>query len=147
MISATLANQALIMLEPPKKHTVTCDTLLADFTAQSLTLRSPSASPVTSRAMTFGARAHNGVGANGGGGGGGGWLEAKTPLHHMALGSPEAPDYFRLGAGMSQQRRQTSRWKEDWEELELLVGFLCFVCLWVGLLNLVCRAKARLGRW
>ncbi|KAF8186819.1 hypothetical protein BJ912DRAFT_1022739 [Pholiota molesta] len=73
----TLANQALVMLEPPKKHALTCDTLLAEFTAQSLTLRSPSASP--------------------------------------------APDYFRLGAGMSQQRRQTSRWKEDWEELELLV--------------------------
>jgi translation initiation factor 2-alpha kinase 4 len=133
LISTTLANQALVMLEPPKKHALTCDTLLAEFTAQSLTLRSPSASPVTSRALTFSARAHNGF-ANGGGGGG-------------LAASPEAPDYFRLGAGMSQQRRQTSRWKEDWEELELLVRHCVGVLFVLSVELWFCRAKARLGRW
>ncbi|KAG7440064.1 Serine/threonine-protein kinase [Guyanagaster necrorhizus] len=40
--------------------------------------------------------------------------EPKTPLHASVSGSPEF-DYFR-----GPTYRQASRWKEDWEELELL---------------------------
>ncbi len=71
--------------------------------------------------MTFGGRALNGYGPGNGG------LEPKTPRHNTQMGSPDGTDYFRLGAfgmSMAQQRKQTSRWKEDWEELELLVRSL-----------------------
>ncbi|KAF9482948.1 hypothetical protein BDN70DRAFT_828321 [Pholiota conissans] len=112
-ILSTLANTAMIMLEPPKKPAVTCESLLAEFTL----LNSPTASPNTSRAMTFGGRSSNAYG-NGGGG-----LEPKTPMRHF-MGSPETPNYTRMALGMgmtpSSQKRHTSRWKEDWEELELL---------------------------
>ena len=40
-------------------------------------------------------------------------LKTPTPLH---FGSPEGSDYFRLVP----KPKHTSRWKEDWEELELL---------------------------
>ena len=49
-------------------------------------------------------------------------LDPKTPLPFQ-FGSPEGPDSFRLHM-QSPRAKQTSRWKEDWEELELLVGFL-----------------------
>ena len=37
-------------------------------------------------------------------------------LESFQFGSPETPDYFR----MAMQTKHASRWKEDWEELELL---------------------------
>lgn len=42
--------------------------------------------------------------------------EPKTPMHGSMTGSPET-DYFRVPGP-----RHASRWKEDWEELELLVS-------------------------
>jgi eukaryotic translation initiation factor 2-alpha kinase 4 len=44
--------------------------------------------------------------------------DPKTPVPQSYGSSPEV-DYFRAPI---QRRQQTSRWKEDWEELELLVG-------------------------
>lgn len=124
MISSALANHAILMLEPPKRVSVSCEALLADPLMQGSMSHSPTSSPITARAMTFGGRSINAYG-NGNGNGG---LEPKTPMHLMPFGSPEGGDYFRMGLGMSmsmtQQRKQTSRWKEDWEELELLVRIL-----------------------
>lgn len=115
-ISSALANHVLLMLEPPKKVVPSCESLLADPLLHVPASHSPSSSPVTSRAMTFGGRTLNGYGPGNGG------LEPKTPMHHAHMGSPDGTDYFRMGAmSMTQQRKQTSRWKEDWEELELLV--------------------------
>lgn len=42
----------------------------------------------------------------------------KTPMYHPPNGSPET-EYFRAPPPRT---RHTSRWKEDWEELELLVS-------------------------
>ncbi|KAF9561509.1 other/PEK/GCN2 protein kinase [Agrocybe pediades] len=42
--------------------------------------------------------------------------KAVTPNLNFQFGSPEGPDYFRL----TPRAKQVSRWKEDWEELELL---------------------------
>jgi hypothetical protein len=44
--------------------------------------------------------------------------DPKTPVPQSYGSSPEI-DYFRAPI---QRRQQASRWKEDWEELELLVG-------------------------
>ncbi|PPQ98103.1 hypothetical protein CVT26_003273 [Gymnopilus dilepis] len=92
-ISLNLGRQIMTMLEPPKKHPVTCASLLTD-------LNGVVHSPVTSRSVSF---------ANGG-------SEIRTPLP-IHYGSPEGPDYFRL---MPPRAKHASRWKEDWEELELL---------------------------
>ena len=40
----------------------------------------------------------------------------------MHIGSPD-PDYFRV----SGVKPTSSRWKEDWEELELLVSYLWYL--------------------
>ena len=61
----------------------------------------------------------------------------------MHIGSPD-PDYFRV----SGVKPTSSRWKEDWEELELLVSCL-FVCLFFQqhlLIVIVCRGKEHLGQ-
>ncbi len=42
--------------------------------------------------------------------------DQRTPVPHAYASSPEI-DYFRA----PMLRQQASRWKEDWEELELLV--------------------------
>jgi hypothetical protein len=44
-------------------------------------------------------------------------LDPKTPMPFTHGGSPEI-DFFNV----SQRVRHASRWKEDWEELELLVS-------------------------
>ncbi|KAF8880897.1 hypothetical protein CPB84DRAFT_1817292 [Gymnopilus junonius] len=92
-ISLNLGKQIMTMLQPPKKNSVTCASLLTD-------LNGVVQSPVTSRSVSF---------ANGG-------AEIRTPLP-LQYGSPEGPDYFRL---MTPRAKHASRWKEDWEELELL---------------------------
>ena len=43
--------------------------------------------------------------------------DQRTPVPHAYASSPEI-DYFRAPI---MRRQQASRWKEDWEELELLV--------------------------
>lgn len=45
---------------------------------------------------------------------------------NVPYGSPEGPDYFPL----TPRTKQASRWKEDWEELELLVGVRLFIEIW-----------------
>jgi len=44
--------------------------------------------------------------------------DPRTPVPQPYGSSPEV-DYFRAPI---ERRQQVSRWKEDWEELELLVG-------------------------
>ncbi|KAF8148631.1 kinase-like domain-containing protein [Crassisporium funariophilum] len=89
-ISPLLARQAMNMLQPPKKNHVTCLSLLAELTEGTLQ------SPYTSRTIPMSSS------------------DPKTPMP-MHFGSPD-PDYFRMPA----RAKQASRWKEDWEELELL---------------------------
>ncbi|KDR70022.1 hypothetical protein GALMADRAFT_255390 [Galerina marginata CBS 339.88] len=89
-ISLSLGRQIMMMLEPPKKNSVTCASLLTD-------LNGIMQSPVTTRGFSFAAN------------------DPKTPIP-LQFGSPEAPDYFRL----TPKAKHMSRWKEDWEELELL---------------------------
>ncbi|KAJ6607583.1 kinase-like domain-containing protein [Mycena sp. CBHHK59/15] len=89
--SSTLQRHALTMLFPAKKNHVSCLTLLADLAETSLsTALSVTKSPVIS---TF---------------------DLKTPMPRN-FGSPEM-DFF----PGPHKARQASRWKEDWEELELL---------------------------
>ncbi|KIL60768.1 hypothetical protein M378DRAFT_906708 [Amanita muscaria Koide BX008] len=90
-ISPLLARIALDMIEPPKRAHVTCLTILADLAEQHA--HGVKTAPIAISDS------------------------AKTPrvLPPSAYGSPD-PDYFR----MPTRPRQSSRWKEDWEELELL---------------------------
>ncbi|KAL4071177.1 kinase-like domain-containing protein [Scleroderma yunnanense] len=91
-LSPTLQTCALNMLSTSKKNNVTCLTLLADLA--SMQMNSPTL--VNTPSIPIGPR---------------------TPLGnaHMYGTSPEK-DYFRVPP----RTRQASRWKEDWEELELL---------------------------
>uniref|UniRef100_A0A0W0FQ29 non-specific serine/threonine protein kinase n=1 Tax=Moniliophthora roreri TaxID=221103 RepID=A0A0W0FQ29_MONRR len=89
-ISPSLQRHALSMLQPNKRSHVDCLTLLADLS--STAIHPPSRSPVIS--MTPG---------------------PKTPTAMNIGNSPEI-EYFRPAMAA----RHTSRWKEDWEELELL---------------------------
>ncbi|KAF9267032.1 hypothetical protein L218DRAFT_920740 [Marasmius fiardii PR-910] len=90
-ISSALQRHALSMLRPNKKNHVTCLSLLAELA--STTVHTINRSPLIPM------------------------LGPKTPnvvVPHPGS-SPEI-DYFRP----AMQARQSSRWKEDWEELELL---------------------------
>ena len=81
------------MVSPTKKSNVTCQSLLGN-------LASPQFIPVQNRTPTIPFAGPN------------------TPLvNGFAFGSPET-DYFR---GPPPIARHASRWKEDWEELEILV--------------------------
>ncbi|KAF5357565.1 hypothetical protein D9757_013020 [Collybiopsis confluens] len=93
LISPSLQAHALNMLFPPKKQHVSCLSLLDDL-AENAT---DSANPQT-LSVPFTAS------------------DIKTPIPAQAgYGSSPEMDYFRpMGL------RHTSRWKEDWEELELL---------------------------
>ncbi|KAF8345771.1 kinase-like domain-containing protein [Amanita rubescens] len=93
-ISPSLAQTARNMIEPPKKNDITCLTLLADLAAAS---RHNSA-PIAIVDPTL-----------------------KTPRLPPPSGygtSPDSTDYKMMQA--QARPRQASRWKEDWEELELL---------------------------
>ncbi|KIJ97967.1 hypothetical protein K443DRAFT_104703 [Laccaria amethystina LaAM-08-1] len=89
--SPVLARQASSMLIPTKKSQVTCMSLLSELAEASCQ------SPVTSKSIP---NYYN--------------ADPKTPMN---FGSPDL-EYFRMPA--SAARSHTSRWKEDWEELELL---------------------------
>jgi hypothetical protein len=51
------------------------------------------------------------------------YQDQRTPVPHAYASSPEI-DYFRAPI---MRRQQASRWKEDWEELELLVRIIGYV--------------------
>ncbi|TFY68401.1 hypothetical protein EVJ58_g1031 [Rhodofomes roseus] len=97
-ISPHLQQQAVDMLTQSKRHPVSSGTLLAnmqDRPVSPVTVRS-AAIPIPGTARTPG---------------------PKTPMwFQLANGSPET-DYFRMPPPRA---KHTSRWKEDWEELELL---------------------------
>ncbi|KAF8639379.1 hypothetical protein AX17_001535 [Amanita inopinata Kibby_2008] len=92
-VSSTLAQHALNMIEPPKKNNITCLTLLADLAEGSRHSQLKSAPIAISD-------------------------PAKTPRLPPPSNYGTSPDndYFRT----PMRPRQASRWKEDWEELELL---------------------------
>ncbi|KAJ7749951.1 hypothetical protein B0H16DRAFT_1675473 [Mycena metata] len=95
-ISPNLQRHALSMLVPTKKNGVSCLSLLADLAEAPLITALPlqrSLGSPEAPAVVF---------------------EPKTPIPGK-YGSPEL-EYFRA----PQRDRQTSRWKEDWEELEML---------------------------
>ncbi|TFK91310.1 Serine/threonine-protein kinase [Polyporus arcularius HHB13444] len=87
-----LSEKATAMLSPTKKGNVTCQSLLLD-------LASPPLLPAQNRTPTIP------------------FTGPKTPVTSgFAVGSPET-DYFRMAPPTA---RHASRWKEDWEELEIL---------------------------
>ena len=110
-ISPLLARQALNMLQPYRKNHVTCLSLLSELAEAPSRSASIGRTMPTSNGMTlrqkFCPRA---------------WyvriLDARSPLS-IPFGSPEF-DYFR---GSGRVKPASSRWKEDWEELELLVSY------------------------
>ena len=59
----------------------------------------------------------------------------------MQFGSPEL-DYFRTSGRV---KPSSSRWKEDWEELELLVSYQ-FLVLFQRHSSVMCRGKELLGQ-
>ncbi|KAJ7874765.1 kinase-like domain-containing protein [Mycena olivaceomarginata] len=90
-MSPNLQRHALGMLFPSKKNHLSCLSLLADLAESPLT---DAVSVTKSPSLPS--------------------YEPRTPIPGK-YGSPEV-DYFRF----ARRDRQTSRWKEDWEELELL---------------------------
>ena len=99
------------MLIPPKKGQVTCLSLLSELAEASCQ------SPVTSKSIPnyFNAGVYYPYPCGRSRPPDCWWLDPKTPMN---FGSPDL-EYFRMPA--SAARSHTSRWKEDWEELELLV--------------------------
>ena len=51
------------------------------------------------------------------------YQDQRTPVHRAYATSPEI-DYFRAP---NMRGQQASRWKEDWEEMELLVRVIGYV--------------------
>lgn len=109
-ISPLLARQALNMLQPYRKNHVTCLSLLSELTEG--TSRTPSISrmiPMSANGMSLLQKLSSSLICPI-------LQDARTPLP-MQFGSPD-PDYFRVSGKV---KPASSRWKEDWEELELLV--------------------------
>ncbi|KAG5641706.1 hypothetical protein DXG03_004410 [Asterophora parasitica] len=93
-ISSSLARQATNMILPSKKTHGSCLSLLGELAETSLEnrMQTPARTPAIP------------VSAN-----------VRSPVPFVHEGSPETPSYF-----PAPPRRHVSRWKEDWEELELL---------------------------
>lgn len=98
-ISPSLQQRAMCMLVQNKKHPVSCLGLLADIQGHSLDIvnRHTPAMPIPGSASVR-------------------TPVPKTATYQPFNGSPET-DYFRMPPPRA---RHASRWKEDWEELELL---------------------------
>ncbi|RPD79604.1 Serine/threonine-protein kinase [Lentinus tigrinus ALCF2SS1-7] len=91
-LPVSLSGKAALMVSPTKKSNVTCQSLLGD-------IASPRLVPVQNRTPTIP------------------FTGPRTPMvNGFAVGSPET-DYFRMPPPTA---RHASRWKEDWEELEIL---------------------------
>ncbi|KAA1478685.1 Serine/threonine-protein kinase [Dentipellis sp. KUC8613] len=89
-ISPVLQRHAMNMLAP-KKNNVSCLTILADLHGSPIRTKTHSAPiPIA---------------------------DSRTPMQNNHYGSSPEIDYFRAPA---MRTRHASRWKEDWEELELL---------------------------
>lgn len=70
--------------------------------------------------------------------------DPRTPIPQAYGSSPEV-DYFRAPI---QRRQQASRWKEDWEELELLVRVIIHRSTWCQSSHLMDgRVAARSAPW
>ncbi|KAF8060720.1 kinase-like domain-containing protein [Lyophyllum atratum] len=94
-ISSSLARHATNMILPSKKTHSSCLSLLGDLAESSLQNRTQTPAKTPSIPMT---------------------ADLRTPKPFMAEGSPESPSYF----PPPPRPQHVSRWKEDWEELELL---------------------------
>ncbi|KAF5320234.1 hypothetical protein D9611_011377 [Ephemerocybe angulata] len=112
-ISPALSRQATTMLVDTKKNGISCMSLLSEL-AQSNASEETYRTPLTSRTLPVSMSARSGrwqdttVAHNG--------MDPRTPVPNMFYGSPEL-EYF---AGRSMRKPHASRWKDDWEELELL---------------------------
>ena len=114
-ISTFLSTKAAAILSPAKKGSVTCQSLLLDLVSApcppAVSSRTPTIPFAGSSVPSF----NTTISA---------WLMTcllfsgpKTPVvGGFAVGSPEI-DYFRMPPPTA---RHSSRWKEDWEELEIL---------------------------
>ncbi|KAF5376991.1 hypothetical protein D9615_007308 [Tricholomella constricta] len=95
-ISPSLARQATNMILPSKKTHASCLSLLGDLAETSLESRMQTPARIPATPMS---------------------ADIRTPVPFVHEGSPEAPSYF---PPPPPRRQHVSRWKEDWEELELL---------------------------
>ena len=118
-MSPVMARRLLIMLEPPKRSLVSCDSLLLEMNGV-MQLQSPDVTARVSIQFYLSGLhlvvkinpnlTHTGV------------LRSQISIT-IPIRIPEGSDSFRSHM-QSPREKQNSRWKEDWEELELLVGFL-----------------------
>ncbi|KAJ2913179.1 hypothetical protein MD484_g7237, partial [Candolleomyces efflorescens] len=100
-ISPVLSRQATTMLVDTKKNGISCMSLLSDLAAANVS-EDIFKTPLTSRTMPIAMSAKS--------------VDPRTPVPSMYYGSPEI-EYF---ATRAIRTRHASRWKDDWEELELL---------------------------
>ncbi|KDQ55382.1 hypothetical protein JAAARDRAFT_37399 [Jaapia argillacea MUCL 33604] len=96
-VSPALHQVATGMLVPGKKRGPSCAALLADLPRRSSDVVRPTTIATRSRGTSAAA-------------------DLRTPMPQHISSSPES-DYFRVPAP---RQKHSSRWKEDWEELELL---------------------------
>ncbi|KAI0666498.1 Serine/threonine-protein kinase [Trametes maxima] len=92
-VSAFLQQKAALMLSSPRKNSVSCQSLLSDLVTPSC----QHVANVRTPTITFAA--------------------PKTPMVNGFIASSPETDYFRMPPPRA---RHSSRWKEDWEELEIL---------------------------
>ena len=97
------------MLVDSKKNGITCMSLLSELAEAHMTEES-FRTPHNSRTVPISMSARSGMES----------FDPRTPVPSMYYGSPEI-EYFTTRA-MRQARGHASRWKDDWEELELLVS-------------------------
>ncbi|KAH6903402.1 other/PEK/GCN2 protein kinase [Coprinopsis sp. MPI-PUGE-AT-0042] len=98
-ISPVLARQATTMLSPSPKKAVSCMQLLSELAEDKAMNLGPFQTPTPNRATPIAINDPR-----------------TTPVASMYYGSPEI-DYM---VSRAVRPKHTSRWKEDWEELELL---------------------------
>ena len=125
LISPALQQYAKNMLLPTKKTHISCMGLLAELSEMSL----------HNEATPYGKFRSQSIAISG----------PKTPRASISqhYGSSPEKDYFR---SPPPRTRHTSRWKEDWEELELLVRYLSVsVTCSIMLTRRLCRVKALLA--
>lgn len=97
------------MLVDSKKNGISCMSLLSELAEASMAEES-FRTPHNSRTIPISMSARSGMET----------FDPRTPVPSMYYGSPEI-EYFATRA-MRQAQRHASRWKDDWEELELLVS-------------------------
>ncbi|KAG6888788.1 hypothetical protein C0992_007518 [Termitomyces sp. T32_za158] len=120
-VSSSLARLATNMILPSKKMHTSCLSLLGDLAEMSL--QSSNSIQTPSRAIAMPSAAG-----------------LRTPMPFMHEGSPEVSGFF----PPPPRPQQVSRWKEDWEELELLVC-TSFLIMCINLITVSRQGKGGFG--